>query len=88
MASGPRRTAAASCSHCEMPSATVTKTTGDTGRKVPVPRRWIVNPRSLPATSARCASTCGSAPSSTSVGGTSVMWVGIIVAVESPTDVR
>ena len=30
----------ASCSHWEMPSTRVTKTTGETGRNVPVPRRW------------------------------------------------
>ena len=40
-ASGPRRTEPASCSQPEMPSATITNTTGETGRKVPVPRRWM-----------------------------------------------
>ena len=71
-----------------MPSAIVTKTTGETGRKVPVPRRWMQKPASRLATSDRCDSMAGSAASSTSVGGTSVMWVGIMLAVVSPTDVR
>ena len=41
--SGPERTAAASCSVCEMPLTRLTKTTGETGRNVPVPRRCTSN---------------------------------------------
>ena len=37
----PRRRAARSC---EIPSATLTNTTGETGRKVPVPRRCTRKP--------------------------------------------
>ena len=86
--SGPWRTAAASCSHREMPSTRVTNTTGDTGRNVPVPRRCTRNGSNPPATFARWSSISGSSAGSTSVGGTSVMCVGIIVAVVSPTEVR
>ena len=71
-----------------MPSTTVTKTTGETGRKVPVPRRWTRKAEVALATSVRCFSTSGRSSSATSTGGISVMWVGIIVAVVSPTEVR
>ena len=64
-----------------MPSASVTKTTGDTGRKVPVPRRWTTNAVLTAEASARCCSTAGIWSSRTSNGGISVMWVGMPVAV-------
>ena len=71
-----------------MPSTTVTNTTGETGRKVPVPRRWTSNAGNSAAASARCASISASSSSVTSVGGTRVMWVGMVAAIASPTLVR
>ncbi len=71
-----------------MPSTRVTKTTGETGRKVPVPRRWIRNSATPDAARSRWASTAARSSAGTSIGGMSVMWVGICVAVVSPTDVR
>lgn len=59
------------------PSTTWTKTTGDSGRKVPVPDSRIGKGRPRAATSARCASTAGSAAPSTSVGGSRVTCVGM-----------
>ena len=81
------RTTSASCSHWEIPSTRLTNTTGETGRKVPVPRRWTQNEPTVAAAALRCSSMADSSPG-TSVGGTSVMWVGIIDAVASPTEVR
>ena len=74
--SGPERTAAASCSVCEIPCTRLMKTTGETGRNVPVPRRWTANAAPSSATFARWSSTTVSASSSISVGGIRVMWVG------------
>ena len=71
-----------------MPSATVTKTTGETGRKVPVPRRWMSNGSTAAAAAARCSATGSMSAASSSVGGISVMWVGICAAVVSPMEVR
>ena len=44
-----------------MPTARVTKTTSVIGRKVPVPRRWMVNGFCAEATVSRYFSTSGSA---------------------------
>ena len=52
-------TEAASCSQPQMPSASITNTTGETGRKVPVPRRWMRNGVVGRGASARCCSTTG-----------------------------
>ena len=71
-----------------MPSASVTNTTGETGRKVPVPRRCTVKAVLSAEASARCCSTAGISSGATSKGGISVMWVGIPVAVSSPSSLR
>src|SRR5919107_538772 len=42
-ASGPRRTSVESSSQLPIPRATATKTTSETGRKVPVPDRCMSN---------------------------------------------
>lgn len=67
-----------------MPRTTDTKTTGDTGWKVPVPRRWISNGFSDSAIVRRCFSMSSRSSASTSVGGSSVMWVGMDEASWSP----
>lgn len=59
------------------PWAIRTYTTGDSGRKVPVPDSFIGKGRPVAATSVRCASMAGSAVSATSVGGSRVTWVGM-----------
>ncbi len=59
------------------PSTTRTYTTGDSGRKVPVPDSLIGNGRPAAATSARCASTAGTTVSAISVGGSRVTCVGM-----------
>ena len=71
-----------------MPSASDTNTTGEVGRNVPVPRRCTQNRPTSSAAASRWCSIFSSCSSSTSVGGTSVMWVGIIAAVVSPTAAR
>ena len=71
------------------PRRRVTKTTGETGRKVPVPAQ--VDPERLPHRTprcSRCSSTAGRSSAAISTGGMRVMWVGICVAVVSPTEVR
>ncbi len=70
------------------PSTTRTKTTGDSGRKVPVPCSRIGNGRPWEATRARCASITGSAAASTSVGGSRVTCVGMPCAAASPKPAR
>ena len=85
---GPRRQSLASCSVGEMPSTRFTNTTGDTGRNVPEPRRWMPYAAVVAATSSRCRSTCPSSCWSTSTGGTSVMWVGIVAPCSSPFATR
>jgi hypothetical protein len=60
----------------------------EVGRKVPVPRRTIGNGCPLSATDSRCATTGAIASSSTSVGGSSVTWLGIRSASGSPKDAR
>src|SRR6185436_8807633 len=87
-ASGPRRQSVASPSVWEMPSTRFTNTTGETGRKVPEPRRWTRYAGHRAATSSRCCSTSPSRDEATSTGGTRVMWVGIVEPWESPLATR
>ena len=66
-----------------MPSASVTKTTGETGRNVAVPRSLIRNGGREPRRqrSSRRSSTRSSSGSGSSVGGSSVTWVGMEAAI-------
>ena len=83
-ASGPERTRASTRSQSPMPSTTDTNTTGETGRKVPVPRSWISKNGSDSAIVRRCFSMLSRSSASTSVGGSRVMWVGMEPASGSP----
>src|ERR1035437_5521097 len=67
-------------SHALMPPATWTKTTGETGRKVPVLRNSIVKGCCASATRWRWSWISGLSPSAISVGDSSVTWVGIDLA--------
>src|SRR6476469_7876268 len=87
-ANGPRRTARASTSHSAIPSDTCTNTTGEIGRKVPVPRSTIENGCPCSATCSRWFTAEASCSSPTSVGGSSVTWVGMQSAKGSPKDAR
>ena len=85
---GPERTARSRASHWPMPSETCTKTTGETGRNVPVPDRTMRNGADpcSPPPGAR-----GSRPSRRRrwlVGGSSVTCGGMAVAIGSPNDSR
>src|SRR5690348_2057174 len=71
-----------------MPATTPTKTTGETGRKVPVPRRWMRNGAACRAASSRWRTTPAMSASATSEGGSSVMWEGISAAESSPRATR
>ena len=64
------------------------KTTGETGRKVPVPRRCTRNGAIAAATESRCSMMPVRSASSTWCGGSSVMWVGMCRAAASPTSMR
>ncbi len=61
----------------EAPATTWTKTTGESGRKVPVPESRIGNGRPAVAIVSRCASIAGRSAASASVGGSRVTWVGM-----------
>ena len=67
-----------------MPRATATNTTSDTGRKVPVPDRCMVNGGWQRATWARCAVIAARSAAGTSVGGSSVTCGGTSAACGSP----
>ena len=84
----PERTRDSTRSQSLMPSTTDTNTTGDTGWKVPVPRRWMSNGCSDSAIVRRCLSMSSRSSAATSVGGSRVMWVGIDRASGSPKDSR
>src|SRR6266545_421028 len=71
-----------------MPSASATNTTGETGRNVAVPRSLTVYGCAERATARKCSSISARRSSSTGVGGSSVMWVGIDAAIGSPNDSR
>lgn len=68
----------------EAPSTTWTKTTGESGRKVPVPDSRIGKGRPPFAIEVRCASIAGRSAASASVGGRRVTWVGMPCAAGSP----
>ena len=71
-----------------MPSASITNTTGETGRNVPVPRSRMRKPVFSADACSRCRSIAGTAASSTSNGGISVTCVGMPWAVVSPSSAR
>lgn len=71
-----------------MPSASGTKTTGEIGRNVAVPRSRIRNRGNRAATASRCSSITSRSVASISVGGSSVTWVGIDAAIGSPKSAR
>ena len=87
--SGPARQPWASCSVWEMPSTRLTNTTGETGRKVPVPRRWIRYGAMTRRDLREVLLDVGQpVVRPTSSGGTSVMWVGIAEPCGSPLATR
>ena len=65
-----------------------TKTTGETGRNVAVPRSRTRNGASRAPTPSRWATRGASASSGTSTGGHNVMWVGMPRATASPSATR
>ena len=66
----------------------VTKTTGESGRNVPVPRRCMSNGSTAAAARGEVLVDRLEAVASSSIGGSSVTCVGICAAVTSPMDVR
>ncbi|CAM5505944.1 hypothetical protein SVIOM74S_04609 [Streptomyces violarus] len=84
--SGPEASLTRFCSEeqAEAPSTTWTKTTGESGRNVPVPESRIGKGRPAVAILSRCASIAGRSAASASVGGMRVTWVGMPYAAVSP----
>ncbi len=85
---GPERSARSSDSQFETPRATWMKTTSDSGRNVPVPRSTTSNGVCAAATAAQWLRKAAYVCSSTSVGGSRVMCVGIRHAWGSPKSAR
>src|SRR5664279_3907033 len=86
--SGPRRIKDSSSIVSSTPRDSWTNTTGEVGRKVPVPERCRTNGRHACAARVRCCSIAGMAAVSTGVGGSSVTCGQTRSAAGSPTRLR